>query len=61
MILKFTDGVVIDTGGPLRKIHLEDGWYVTGAGFCIPVGTEQEADETILGMTDQTLPLNRVE
>jgi hypothetical protein len=25
MKLKFSDGVIIDTAGPLRKLHLEDG------------------------------------
>lgn len=52
MKLKFTDGVEIDTGGPLRKLHLEDGWYVVGNGFCIPVASESEADETIVKMTE---------
>ena len=45
--LKFTDGIQIKTDGPLRKLKLDDGWYVTGQGFLIPVRDEQEADETI--------------
>ncbi len=52
MKLKFTDEVVIETAGPLRKLILEDGWYVVGDGFCIPVGSEGEADETIGEMTE---------
>ncbi len=52
MELKFSDGVIIDTAGPLRKLHLEDGWYVVGNGFCIPVASEREADETIVEMTE---------
>ncbi len=50
MKLKFSDGISIETSGPLRKLHLEDGWYVAGAGFCIPTASEEEADETILQM-----------
>ncbi len=52
MKLQFTDGITIDTGGPLRKLHLEDGWYVVDEGFLIPVASEGEADETILKMTE---------
>lgn len=52
MELQFSDGVTINTGGPLRKLHLEDGWYVIGNGFCIPVASEDEADKTILEMAD---------
>lgn len=52
MLLKFSDGVTIETGGPLRKFRLNDGWYVVGNGFCIPVASEGEADETIVEMTE---------
>ena len=52
MELKFNDGVTIETGGPLRTLHLEDGWYVVGNGFCIPVASEGEADETVLKMAE---------
>lgn len=52
MKLEFCDGIIIDTTGPLRKLHLEDGWYVVGNGFCIPVADEGEADKTIVEMTE---------
>jgi gamma-glutamylaminecyclotransferase len=52
MKLEFSDGITIETSGPLRKLHLEDGWYVVGAGFCIPTASEDEADKTILEMTE---------
>ena len=52
MKLEFSDGIIIDTAGPLRKLHLEDGWYVVGNGFCIPVASEREADKTIVDMTE---------
>lgn len=52
MELKFNDGVIMETAGPLRKLHLEDGWYVVGKGFCIPVASEGEADKTIVEMLE---------
>jgi len=45
--LKFTDGIEIDTSGPLRTLHLHDGWYVTGEGRLYPCKDEQEAIEII--------------
>ena len=51
MKLRFSDGVTIDTAGPLRKLHLEDGWYVVGNGFSVPVDSEDEAEKTILQLT----------
>jgi hypothetical protein len=30
--LKFSDGIVIHTNGPLKTIELIDGWYVAGGG-----------------------------
>jgi hypothetical protein len=45
--LKFNDGIQVKTDGPLRKLKLADGWYVTGQGFLIPVRDEHEADEQI--------------
>jgi len=51
MKLKLSDGITIETSGSLRKLHLEDGWYVVGNGFCIPVASEDEADKTVLEMT----------
>ena len=52
MKLEFSDGITIETSRPLRKLQLEDGWYVVGNGFCIPVASEREADETIVKMTE---------
>ena len=36
MALKFSDGVTIDTAGPLRHLHLTDGDYLVGNGHLIP-------------------------
>jgi hypothetical protein len=50
-MLHFSDGVSLDTSGPLRAIQLRDGWYVVGEGFSIPVNSKEEAEETIRQMT----------
>ena len=42
-ILRFTDGVQIDTGGPIRAALKEDGWYVLGHGLCMACETMMEA------------------
>jgi hypothetical protein len=41
-ILKFNDGIEIDTSGELRLLELYDGWYVVGEGRLIPVKDEEE-------------------
>jgi hypothetical protein len=46
-ILKFSDGVQIDTSGPIRSLHLADGWYVVGNGFLIPVKDEVDTELVI--------------
>ena len=38
--LKFSDGIEINTSGPLRLLELHDGWYVVGEGRLIPVKDE---------------------
>jgi len=42
-MVKFDDGVTIDTSGPLHCLTLDDGMYVVGEGVCIPV-KDEEAD-----------------
>lgn len=42
-MLRFSDNININTDGPLRKLHLSDGWYVVGQGMLIPMNSEQEA------------------
>ena len=46
-MLRFSDGISIDTRGPLRPLKLHDGWYVVGEGTLMPVETLQEALEYI--------------
>ena len=45
--LKFSDGMVIHTHGPLRTVEFSDGWYVVGKGKLIPVGSEIEGIELL--------------
>jgi hypothetical protein len=45
--LKFSDGMVIHTHGPLRTVEFSDGWYVVGEGKLIPVSSEAEGIDVI--------------
>jgi hypothetical protein len=49
-MLRFNDGVNIDTSGPLRCLRLKDGYYVVGLGMCIPVDDREEAMKLIAEM-----------
>lgn len=55
MLMRFSDGVEIDTGGEPRILELADGLYVTGKGVLIPVKDRDEAERTIrdMGRNDQ--------
>lgn len=46
-VLHFSDGVSIDTSGPIRIALLSDGFYVIGRGHLIPVENEKHAEEVI--------------
>ena len=58
-MLRFSDGITIDTSGPLRTLHLHDGWYVVGKGMLIPVGSEQKALDQIesMGEFESSIPM----
>lgn len=47
IMLKFSDGVNIETSGKLRTLKLDDGWYVTGQGLLIPCGSHEEAKKKL--------------
>jgi hypothetical protein len=49
-MLRFNDGVNIDTSGELRILRLKDGYYVVGQGMCIPVADREEATKVIAEM-----------
>lgn len=46
-ILKFSDGIEIDTLGELRLLELYDGWYVVGEGRLIPVKDREEGEQLL--------------
>ena len=51
-MLRFSDGINIETSGPLRVLRLPDGYYVVGNGMLIPVADRAEAREVIEEMTN---------
>ena len=50
-MLRFNDGEVFNTSGPLRTEHRSDGWYVIGNGMLIPVNSEKDGIELIKTLT----------
>ena len=46
-MLKFSDGISIDTSGGLRVLTLHDGVYVVDQGVLIPVKDSEEANKII--------------
>ncbi len=46
-MLHFTDGIVVDTDGPPRRVELSDGLYVAGKGMLIPCASEEEVKEIL--------------
>jgi len=46
-MLRFNDGVEIDTSGELRLLRLPDGYYVVGQNMCIPVRDRLEGWELL--------------
>jgi hypothetical protein len=49
-MLRFSDGITIDTSGPPRTLTIWDGHYVVGAGQLIPVKSLEEAEVIISNM-----------
>lgn len=44
-ILRFSDGVNIDTSGDARTLKLDDGWYALGNGVLMPCRDQEEAEK----------------
>ena len=42
-ILRFSDGIEVDTSGEYRTLKLHDGWYAVGHGRLSPCANEEEA------------------
>ena len=57
-MLRFSDGIEIDTSGKLRPLELYDGWYVVGEGNLIPVKSEGEAKILINKMSGKNPPVD---
>jgi hypothetical protein len=52
-VLRFSDGVSVDTSGELRLLHLSDGWYVVGKGMMIPVDSAEDGRKEIERMNSK--------
>ena len=52
-MLRFSDGVNIDTSGELRVLRLRDGYYVAGEGMCFPENSREDAEKTIRSMKER--------
>lgn len=46
-MLRFSDGIDIDTSGPMRTLKLKDGWYAVGEGLLVPCKDQEEAQKTV--------------
>jgi len=44
-ILRFSDGINVDTSGEYRTLKLHDGWYVVGHGSLSPCADKEEAKQ----------------
>jgi K+/H+ antiporter YhaU regulatory subunit KhtT len=49
-VLRFNDGMTINTGGEYRVIEKADDLYVIGHGFCILVVDRAAGDRTVADM-----------
>ena len=52
-MLRFSDGMSIDTSGELRVIRKSDGYYVVGEGMCIPVDSREDGKSVIEEMRSE--------
>jgi len=43
-MLRFSDGISIDTSGEPRVLKLNDGYYAVGKGILIPVDSYESAE-----------------
>lgn len=43
-MLRFSDGISVDTSGEPRVLRLNDGYYAVGKGILIPVACQQSAE-----------------
>lgn len=55
MPLHFSDGVNVNTSGPLRTLHLSDGWYVAGQGILMPCDDRADAENVLAELVARDL------
>ena len=60
-MLRFSDGVSIDTNGPYRTLQLSDGWYLVGNGVLLPARDEAEAKQLLSNMVRNDLAFRRID
>jgi len=53
-MIKFSDGVEVNTSGPLRSLRLSDGWYVIGEGMMTPMLGPEECKTFIDNYPNRT-------
>mgnify|MGYP001283900713 CR=1 FL=1 len=55
-MLRFNDGITIDTSGPLRTMRLSDGWYVVGDGLLMAADDREDAELIVADLTNARQP-----
>ncbi len=63
-MLQFSDGVNIDTSGPLHIMRLNDGIFVVGNGMLLPCDDEEDARRALadlVGHEDEDAEIHEVE
>lgn len=53
-MLEFTDGITIDTQGPLRRHKEYDGLYIVGRGMLVPCRDEAEVERLLRELQPNT-------
>ena len=43
-LLRFSDGITVDTSGQPRVLHLNDGYYAVGKGILVPATNKETAE-----------------
>ena len=59
-VLRFSDGVQVDTSGEYRTLKLHDGWYAVGRGRLCPCADEEEAIQIRDEWIADPIPTRRV-
>jgi len=49
-LLRFSDGITVDTSGPPRVLQLNDGYYAVGKGILVPASNKETAEFLVTRM-----------